>query len=74
MGDTATAGPHGPRDGGEEGQLALWKEGQGLAVPKVPSFQHMGLEMPPRPGHRAQPEGPAPFLTIARVPVGRGGA
>lgn len=68
------AGPHGPRDGGEEGQLAPWKEGQGLAVPEVPSFQHMGLEMPLRPGHRAQPEGPAPFLIITRVPVRRGGA
>lgn len=47
-GDTATLpGPMGPGTG-EEGQLAPWEEEQGLAIPKVPSFKNMGLEMPSR--------------------------
>lgn len=33
-----------------------WKEGQGLAIPKVPSLKHTGLERPARPQGQSSPD------------------
>lgn len=68
--NTATAGPQEPRDRGEEGHWAPWEEGQGPAVPRVPSFKHLGVETPSRHGAQSAAGRPTPFRTIVSIPVG----